>query len=432
MIKLNIEESLSNLSLLNSTVTETTTLINEQFNVVGSNINSALSSNITNAINMFLLLEQSCLNSSTNMYNTFATSLNSIDSQLINTQIISDTAFLSLSNNAISYMSAAFDTISNGMISLNTSMAVDFMNIGVNSMSTANLLYSSFLAAFTMIGAQMIAIDLLFSGILANIDKNFFETANNSQQYFQITTASIKSNLETIKASSIDTTTESGTGWEGFKERVANLKDKSIEYIGVMADLKTAFGNVTDGGKNLTQILNINTGVQTTNTIATAAAGSTASSASLSVLSFGGGVLAMGAGVLLAGMALALLAKTVFNFLKMSGISTNGVKASDFDLSFSVPGLATGGFPSMGQMFIAREAGPELVGTIGGRNAVVNNNQIVESVSAGVYKAVREAMGSGNRGDKIVMTLDKKVLGEATIGYINGKTRQTGVTPILV
>ena len=41
MIKLNIEESLSNLSLLNSTVTETTTLINEQFNVVGSNINKS-------------------------------------------------------------------------------------------------------------------------------------------------------------------------------------------------------------------------------------------------------------------------------------------------------------------------------------------------------------------------------------------------------
>ena len=56
--------------------------------------------------------------------------------------------------------------------------------------------------------------------------------------------------------------------------------------------------------------------------------------------------------------------------------------------------FATGGFPSMGQMFIAREAGPELVGTIGGRNAVVNNNQIVESVSSGVYRAVRSALGT--------------------------------------
>lgn len=432
MIKLNIEQSLSNLSLLNSTVIETTTLITEQFNAVGSSINTALSSNITNAINMFLLLEQSCLNSSTNMYNTFATSLNSIDSQLINTQIISDTAFLSLSNNAISYMSAAFNTISNAMLTLNTSMAVDFMNIGVNSMTTANLLCLYFSNAFLIIGAQMTAADLLFSGTLSNIDKSFFATANNAQLYFLMAAESIKANLQSIKISSLDTTTESNTGWDELQKAISFGKEKIKEYIEVGANLKTILDNTASGGKNLTQILNINTGVQTTNTIATAAAGSTASSASLSVLSFGGGVLAMGAGVLLAGMALALLAKTVFNFLKMSGISTNGVKAADFDLSFSVPGLASGGFPSMGQMFIAREAGPELVGTIGGRNAVVNNNQIVESVSAGVYKAVREAMGSGNRSDKIVMTLDKKVLGEATIGYINGKTRQTGVTPILV
>ena len=48
---------------------------------------------------------------------------------------------------------------------------------------------------------------------------------------------------------------------------------------------------------------------------------------------------------------------------------------------------ATGGFPTTGQMFLAREAGPELVGTIGGRSAVVNNTQIVEAVSRGVYEA---------------------------------------------
>ncbi len=35
-------------------------------------------------------------------------------------------------------------------------------------------------------------------------------------------------------------------------------------------------------------------------------------------------------------------------------------------------------------MFVAREAGPELVGTIGGRTAVANNDQIVEGISAGV------------------------------------------------
>ena len=43
--------------------------------------------------------------------------------------------------------------------------------------------------------------------------------------------------------------------------------------------------------------------------------------------------------------------------------------------------FASGGLVNEGQMFIAREAGPELVGTIGNRNAVVNNDQIVPSVS---------------------------------------------------
>ena len=48
-------------------------------------------------------------------------------------------------------------------------------------------------------------------------------------------------------------------------------------------------------------------------------------------------------------------------------------------------------------MFIAREAGPELVGTIGNHTSVLNNGQIVASVSDGVYRAVKSAMGSGKQ-----------------------------------
>ena len=62
---------------------------------------------------------------------------------------------------------------------------------------------------------------------------------------------------------------------------------------------------------------------------------------------------------------------------------------------------AEGGFVNSGQMFIAREAGPELVGNINGRTAVANNDQIVAAVSQGVYEAVAAAMslnrGSGNQ-----------------------------------
>lgn len=64
-------------------------------------------------------------------------------------------------------------------------------------------------------------------------------------------------------------------------------------------------------------------------------------------------------------------------------------------LSTDPPALAQGGFPVAGQLFIAREAGPELVGTMRGRNAVVNNNQIVQSVSRGVSEAFLAACNGG-------------------------------------
>ncbi len=54
----------------------------------------------------------------------------------------------------------------------------------------------------------------------------------------------------------------------------------------------------------------------------------------------------------------------------------------------AIQGYAAGGFPRGSQLFIAREAGPELVGTLGGHTAVMNNDQIVASVSAGVAKAI--------------------------------------------
>ena len=54
---------------------------------------------------------------------------------------------------------------------------------------------------------------------------------------------------------------------------------------------------------------------------------------------------------------------------------------------------ANGGMFDEGQLFVARERGPELVGSINGRTAVANNDQIVEGIKAGVYDAVTAAMG---------------------------------------
>lgn len=68
-------------------------------------------------------------------------------------------------------------------------------------------------------------------------------------------------------------------------------------------------------------------------------------------------------------------------------------------MSFSTPSFglnwyAKGGFPESGEMFMARENGPELVGRMGNKNAVANNNQIIEGIRAGVYEAVVNALES--------------------------------------
>lgn len=52
-----------------------------------------------------------------------------------------------------------------------------------------------------------------------------------------------------------------------------------------------------------------------------------------------------------------------------------------------IPALADGGFVDKGQLFIAREAGAEMVGSIGNRTAVANNDQIVEGITYGVREA---------------------------------------------
>lgn len=92
---------------------------------------------------------------------------------------------------------------------------------------------------------------------------------------------------------------------------------------------------------------------------------------------------------------------------------------------------ADGGFPTEGEMFVAREAGPEMVGSIGGRTAVANNDQIVESVSRGVYKAVSAAMGS-SRGDQVVEAkVNDKVLFEVIVSRARQETVRTGYNPLL-
>ena len=85
---------------------------------------------------------------------------------------------------------------------------------------------------------------------------------------------------------------------------------------------------------------------------------------------------------------------------------------------------AQGGFPDMGQMFVAREAGPELVGNIGNRNAVVNNMQIIEGIKQGVSEAMRGVQGGGD--SHITINLDGKVVYDNVVQRNNQHVAMTG------
>lgn len=98
----------------------------------------------------------------------------------------------------------------------------------------------------------------------------------------------------------------------------------------------------------------------------------------------------------------------------------------------NVKWYAGGGYPDKGEVFVAREAGAEMVGAIGRRTAVANNQQIVDGIYRGVYQAMRDA-GGNNGGQRIVVMLpNADVLGETVVDWHNGVVKQTGNTPLLV
>ena len=84
-----------------------------------------------------------------------------------------------------------------------------------------------------------------------------------------------------------------------------------------------------------------------------------------------------------------------------------------------VQAYANGGYVdtngySSAQLFVAREAGPELVGTIGNHSAVMNNDQIVASVSAGVYRANSEQNSLLRQQNQLLQAILQKETGIST------------------
>ncbi len=115
----------------------------------------------------------------------------------------------------------------------------------------------------------------------------------------------------------------------------------------------------------------------------------------------------------------------------------NNVTMFGKGVSTVVSKYASGGFPSSGEMYVARENGiNEMVGRIGRKSAVVNNDQIVQSVSGGVANAIVDVMapmmmamgGSSNSGGDVVVenywyTSDEKLYQSTQRGKMKSERR---------
>ena len=98
----------------------------------------------------------------------------------------------------------------------------------------------------------------------------------------------------------------------------------------------------------------------------------------------------------------------------------------------NVSTMATGGTINRGELFIANEAGPELVGRIGGSSGVANQNQIADIISdqmarnGGGVSSAEIASAVANALKNVVMYVDGDAFGRISVKSINSYQARSG------
>lgn len=98
--------------------------------------------------------------------------------------------------------------------------------------------------------------------------------------------------------------------------------------------------------------------------------------------------------------------------------------------TIKIPQFASGGFPTSGEIFMARENGmTEYVGSMGNRTAVANNDQIVEGIASGVSSANGEQERLLREQNSLLRQLLQKessvvIAPSAALGRVNQRSQQ--------
>lgn len=103
-----------------------------------------------------------------------------------------------------------------------------------------------------------------------------------------------------------------------------------------------------------------------------------------------------------------------------SNLSTIGVNSN---ITFTYTGFAKGGLPPVGQLFVANEKGPELVGQIGGQSFVANQNQMMDLLD----RKIGNAQNSNNSPQVFNIYLDENnKIGTYTLNQLQNMAKSNG------
>lgn len=196
----------------------------------------------------------------------------------------------------------------------------------------------------------------------------------------------------------------------GLLSKVSNLKNEVFSYVGNVADrVKSKGSDIVSGIKSgyENNKWSIRSAVSGIPNLISSGIGSLYNIGKSAIASFANGFSSI--------------------HIPMPHIGWNWNRFDLGNFSFSVPSFnlrwyAKGGFPNMGEMFIAGEKGPEMVGQIGKKNAVANNTQITTAIKEAVVEGMMQvAMAtSTEQSDDLpyiihveVKTQDNEVLAQA-------------------
>lgn len=420
----NTSDMTMSLQQFDQMVVNSTTQLKASFNLSIASINASFAS-------MFTVFNTMAFNSSTNWQTNVG-----------NTVVLLDAYFLTLATNMISYFANASTTlIAEATLCfalLQTIGSTQFKFLEANIATSVSASTIAILSALElMCGRVVVACQLIGTSFLicfSTIGVNFGIALAGLLSALNITLGA----MDVVAA--ISATAISGSFVSAFAiiSAAAIIMGSVISVVFgalaiAVAPVANCIGELNGGFVSALDILSSLTGIVSGVIGIVTALGGAGTIAGTGMLYAGAGFLAAGIGMLFMATAAILAAKALYLVTKLSGGNTHGVSSKDFGINVNInqPNIqtcASGGFPSMGQMFIAREAGPELVGTIGSRTAVANNYQIEEGIARAVTRAMSQASLGGNW---IIQLVDEGgIKSETIISAAERRNRRDGRTII--